>query len=109
MTYDTRRGEPRGRMTAAPALANAQGDCIDCRRCVTVCPTGIDIRNGIQLECVACTACIDACDDVMTRIDRPRGLLRMLVCRKCGFVQWFASRPEKIPVGEAYETKVIKP
>jgi cytochrome c oxidase accessory protein FixG len=76
VTYDTGRGEPRGRMTADAGGANAQGDCIDCRRCVTVCPTGIDIRNGIQLECVACTACIDACDDVMTRIDRPRGLIR---------------------------------
>jgi cytochrome c oxidase accessory protein FixG len=53
-----------------------RGDCIDCHRCVTVCPTGIDIRNGIQLECVACTACADACDDVMTRINRPRGLIR---------------------------------
>lgn len=78
VTYDTGRGEPRGRMMAAApeAAADAQGDCIDCRRCVTVCPTGIDIRNGIQLECVACTACIDACDDVMVRIDRPRGLIR---------------------------------
>jgi cytochrome c oxidase accessory protein FixG len=76
VTYDTGRGEPRGRMTADSVAANGQGDCIDCRRCVTVCPTGIDIRNGIQLECVACTACIDACDDVMTRIDRPCGLIR---------------------------------
>jgi cytochrome c oxidase accessory protein FixG len=76
VTYDTGRGEPRGRMMAEPAATTAQGDCIDCRRCVTVCPTGIDIRNGIQLECVACTACADACDDVMVRIDRPRGLIR---------------------------------
>jgi len=76
VTYDTGRGEPRGRMTSDAQAAAAQGDCIDCRRCVTVCPTGIDIRNGIQLECVACTACIDACDDVMVRIDRPRGLIR---------------------------------
>src|SRR6266542_68510 len=52
------------------------GDCIDCFRCVTVCPTGIDIRNGIQMECVGCTACIDACNDVMRRIGRPRGLIR---------------------------------
>jgi cytochrome c oxidase accessory protein FixG len=53
-----------------------KGDCIDCHQCVTVCPTGIDIRNGIQLECVNCTACIDACDDVMTKIQKPKGLIR---------------------------------
>ena len=70
VTYDTDRGEPRGRLVARPARRRRAGDCIDCRQCVTVCPTGIDIRNGIQLECVNCTACIDACDDVMTQ-DRP--------------------------------------
>ena len=72
VTYDYRRGEPRGRRTAA-AAQGATGDCIDCHRCVTVCPTGIDIRNGIQLECVSCTACIDACDDVMARVGKPAG------------------------------------
>jgi cytochrome c oxidase accessory protein FixG len=86
VTYDTRRGEPRSRvirgnhrgaMGATGAMgARLTGDCIDCHRCVTVCPTGIDIRNGIQLECVACTACIDACNDVMARIGRPSGLIR---------------------------------
>jgi polyferredoxin len=53
------------------------GDCVDCHQCVTVCPTGIDIRNGVQLECVNCTACIDACDDVMRRVGRPTGLIRL--------------------------------
>src|SRR5436190_7493290 len=62
VTYDATRGEPRGRMTEID-----RGDCIDCHQCVTVCPTGIDIRHGIQLECVNCTACMDACDGVMTR------------------------------------------
>lgn len=57
---------------AKPAL----GDCIDCTLCVQVCPTGIDIRNGTQLECTNCTACIDACDDVMIKIKRPTGLIR---------------------------------
>jgi cytochrome c oxidase accessory protein FixG len=76
VTYDAPRGEPRGRMTRQAAAA-PQGDCVDCFQCVTVCPTGIDIRNGIQLECVNCTACIDACDDVMRRIDRPAGLIRL--------------------------------
>jgi cytochrome c oxidase accessory protein FixG len=68
--YDAVRGEPRG------AKGKAEGDCIDCKRCVQVCPTGIDIRNGLQLECIGCTACIDACDDVMTRLERPKGLIR---------------------------------
>ena len=69
--YDTARGEPRGKIGTAGA-----GDCVACNRCVQVCPTGIDIRQGLQLECVGCTACIDACDDVMTRLHRPRGLIR---------------------------------
>src|SRR6185369_9576902 len=56
--------------------SKSAGDCIDCHRCVTVCPTGIDIRNGIQLECVSCAACVDACDDVMQRVQRRSGLIR---------------------------------
>jgi len=52
------------------------GDCIDCMQCVHVCPTGIDIRNGTQLECVNCTACIDACDDIMESVNYPKGLIR---------------------------------
>ena len=52
------------------------GDCIDCKLCVKVCPTGIDIRDGVQLECVNCTACIDACDEIMVKVDRPKGLIR---------------------------------
>ncbi len=68
--YDAARGEPRGKK------GQVQGDCVDCNRCVVVCPTAIDIRDGLQLDCLACTACIDACDDVMTRLDRPRGLIR---------------------------------
>jgi cytochrome c oxidase accessory protein FixG len=68
--YDARRGEPRGKK------GKAEGDCVDCNRCVVVCPTNIDIRNGLQLDCLACTACIDACDDVMDRLGRPRGLIR---------------------------------
>ena len=68
--YDEKRGEPRG------AKGKATGDCIDCRRCVNVCPTGIDIRNGLQMECIGCAACIDACDDIMTKIGRPKGLVR---------------------------------
>ena len=69
--YDTKRGEPRGKVGTPDA-----GACIDCHRCVQVCPTGIDIRQGLQMECVGCTACIDACDEVMTKVGRPRGLVR---------------------------------
>jgi len=76
VTYDKFRGEPRGHARAGEATP-AYGDCVDCGQCVTVCPTGIDIRNGIQMECVNCTACIDACDDVMTRVSRPTGLIRL--------------------------------
>ncbi len=73
VVYDTSRGEPRkGR---APAGEPA-GDCVNCYRCVQVCPTGIDIRRGVQLECIACTACIDACDEVMRRLKKPTGLIR---------------------------------
>jgi cytochrome c oxidase accessory protein FixG len=68
--YDAKRGEPRGRK------GTTQGHCVDCLRCVQVCPTGIDIRQGLQMECIGCTACIDACDEVMERIHRPRGLIR---------------------------------
>lgn len=71
VAYDYNRGEPRG-----PVKDPDAGDCIDCRRCVNVCPTGIDIRQGLQLECVACTACIDACDEIMDKVNRPRGLIR---------------------------------
>lgn len=91
VTYDSRRGEPRGRIATAAA---ARGDCIDCGHCVTVCPTGIDIRNGIQLECVNCTACIDACNSVMTRVQRPTGLIRLTSHEaiQSGRTAWFTAR-----------------
>ncbi|MEZ5414304.1 MAG: cytochrome c oxidase accessory protein CcoG [Opitutaceae bacterium] len=69
--YDAKRGEPRGKLGTT-----GTGDCVDCNRCVHVCPTGIDIRQGLQMECIGCTACIDACDDVMRRIHKPTGLIR---------------------------------
>lgn len=69
--YDARRGEPRGKASKA-----GHGDCVDCSRCVAVCPTGIDIRQGMQLECVGCAACADACDEIMSRLKRPKGLIR---------------------------------
>jgi cytochrome c oxidase accessory protein FixG len=74
VAYDYKRGEPRGNFKKH--ADEHLGDCIDCFQCVRVCPTGIDIRNGVQMECVGCTACIDACNMVMDRIDKPRGLVR---------------------------------
>ena len=68
------RGEPRGKMRKG-AIDPNQGDCIDCMACVNVCPVGIDIREGQQLECITCALCIDACDEVMDRIGKPRGLI----------------------------------
>jgi cytochrome c oxidase accessory protein FixG len=74
VAYDYKRGEPRGKIKKGEE--HATGDCIDCGLCVRVCPTGIDIRNGTQLECVNCTACIDACDSIMEKINKPKGLIR---------------------------------
>ncbi len=80
VAYDHKRGEKRGRLKPDQPLvhriARGHGDCIDCHQCVTVCPTGIDIRDGVQMECVHCTACIDACDTVMDKVGSPRGLIR---------------------------------
>jgi cytochrome c oxidase accessory protein FixG len=120
--YDSRRGEPRGKISrgdrrpeagdrqtaeiAAVAESSIQspasrllspghaGDCVDCNRCVQVCPTGIDIRHGLQLECIGCAACIDACDEVMTRVERPRGLIRYdsLAGLSGGKTRWIRTR-----------------
>ena len=77
ISYDDARGEPRGgRKKNADPKALGLGDCIDCVACVQVCPTGIDIRNGLQVGCIACAACIDACDAVMDKMAYPRGLIR---------------------------------
>ncbi len=89
VAYDYKRGEKRGTLGSRrreesdlkitplrPSPQGGYGDCIDCHQCVSVCPTGIDIRNGTQMECVNCTACIDACDAVMDKIGKPRGLVR---------------------------------
>lgn len=73
VAYDYNRGEPRGKVQKGSE--NIIGDCIDCKLCVQVCPTGIDIRNGTQMECTNCTACIDACDMVMEKTNRPLRLI----------------------------------
>ena len=75
--YDYKRGEKRGPMRKGQdRKALGLGDCIDCKQCVAVCPTGIDIRNGTQMECINCTACMDACDAVMESVNLPKGLIR---------------------------------
>jgi cytochrome c oxidase accessory protein FixG len=77
IAYDAARGEPRGsRRKGSDYKGEGLGDCIDCTFCVQVCPTGIDIRDGLQYECIACGACIDACDAVMDKVAYPRGLIR---------------------------------
>ncbi|MBA3848975.1 MAG: cytochrome c oxidase accessory protein CcoG [Opitutus sp.] len=92
--YDAQRGEPRGKVGTPNA-----GDCIDCHRCVQVCPAGIDIRHGMQMECIACTACIDACDEIMRKVKRPAGLIRYdsLAAFRGGRTRWI--RPRTILYG----------
>jgi len=76
VTYNDWRGEPRGRHARRTAAAGETvGDCVDCNACVAVCPMGIDIRDGQQLECITCALCIDACDGVMDKLGRERGLI----------------------------------
>jgi cytochrome c oxidase accessory protein FixG len=75
VTYQAHRGEPRGAKRKDQSW-DARGDCIDCGECVKVCPVGIDIRDGQQLECIGCGLCIDACDTIMDRIGRPDDLIR---------------------------------
>ena len=77
ITYDVERGEPRApRKRGDDYKAEGKGDCVDCDLCVAVCPTGIDIRKGLQYECIGCAACIDVCDQVMAKMDYPKGLIR---------------------------------
>ncbi|MET0067909.1 MAG: cytochrome c oxidase accessory protein CcoG [Candidatus Thiodiazotropha sp.] len=76
-SYDFHRGEPRGRIVKGQSDdERTTGDCVDCKQCIAVCPTGVDIRQGQQEGCIMCALCIDACDDVMDKIGRPKGLIR---------------------------------
>ncbi|MFA6959482.1 MAG: cytochrome c oxidase accessory protein CcoG [Opitutaceae bacterium] len=94
--YDNTRGEPRAKLNAgqSPETTASAGACIDCNRCVQVCPTGIDIRQGLQLECIGCAACVDACDEVMDKVKRPRGLVRYdsLTAFAGGRTRWLRPR-----------------
>jgi cytochrome c oxidase accessory protein FixG len=75
ISYDEKRGEPRSKHKKGDSFEN-RGHCIDCKQCVVVCPQNIDIRNGLQMECIACGLCIDACDNVMGQMGLPKGLIR---------------------------------
>jgi cytochrome c oxidase accessory protein FixG len=110
VTYRDWRGEPRGKPTDPLA-----GDCVDCKACVHVCPTGIDIRDGQQLECIGCGLCVDACDDVMRRLDRPTGLIAFETLKNLAAsqaaTQAMAPGAERLARGMAVRTaqKVIRP
>ena len=97
ITYDSERGEPRGgRRRRDDPAEKGLGSCVDCTMCVQVCPTGIDIRNGLQYECIACAACIDACDAVMDKFDYPRGLIRYSTERALEHKKYRLIRPRTI-------------
>jgi cytochrome c oxidase accessory protein FixG len=74
VAYDKKRGEPRKRTRGVDPVD--EGDCVNCNRCVHVCPTGIDIREGLQMECIACTMCIDACNEIMLKVQKPLDLIK---------------------------------
>lgn len=75
VSYDDSRGEPRVKGKKRKELGENAGDCVDCSLCVQVCPTGIDIREGLQYECIGCAACVDVCDQVMDKVNKPKGLI----------------------------------
>jgi len=83
VTYKDWRGEPRGSVKSAEKNPGAIGDCVDCNQCVAVCPTGYDIRNGPDIQCITCALCIDACDKVMDQLGRPRGLIDYATLEDC--------------------------
>ena len=96
VSYDAARGEPRGARKRGPAHKHSSelGDCIDCTLCVQVCPTGIDIRNGLQYQCIGCAHCIDACDQVMAKMDYAPGLISYTTERALagGRTHWLRGR-----------------
>ncbi len=99
VAYDVARGEPRHKGKAIEG--GPAGDCIDCGHCTVVCPTGIDIRKGLQMECIHCTQCIDACNAVMSRLDKPAGLIRYASQHSMAGIQgsWIRARTVIYSIG----------
>jgi cytochrome c oxidase accessory protein FixG len=98
ISYRKYRGEPRGAHKKGTSW-EGRGDCVDCNQCVNVCPMGIDIRDGIQLECIQCALCIDACNDIMGKIGRPKGLIAYET----------SGNLERRAKGEEPEVKLLRP
>ncbi|WP_404471994.1 cytochrome c oxidase accessory protein CcoG [Vreelandella venusta] len=107
VSYDAARGEPRRQHHPKGAHASRVGDCIDCELCVQVCPTGIDIRDGLQYECIGCAACIDSCDSVMARINKPLGLVRYTTERALEGKETRFWRPQLIAYAVALLSMVV--
>jgi cytochrome c oxidase accessory protein FixG len=114
VSYRAWRGEPRGKHKQGETW-EGRGDCVDCRQCVNVCPTGIDIRDGQQLECIGCGLCIDACNQIMDRVGRPRGLIALDTLTNLQRAEAAASavppgpaRVERVAAARA-EWRVIRP
>jgi cytochrome c oxidase accessory protein FixG len=100
ISYDEKRGEPRGkRRRGVAAEEHGKGDCIDCKRCVHACPTGIDIRDGLQIECIACAACIDVCDEIMDKMGYDRGLVGYSTENEAAGVKRKGIRPRLVGYG----------
>ncbi len=104
VTYRAWRGEPRG-SHKANATWDGHGDCINCMQCVNVCPTGIDIRDGIQLECIGCGLCIDACNNIMDKVGRPQGLIAFETLNNLtaseDATKAMSIGPDRVPTGDA--------
>jgi cytochrome c oxidase accessory protein FixG len=104
VTYRDYRGEPRSRHRKREDEAKL-GDCIDCNKCVAVCPMGIDIRDGQQLACITCALCIDACDEVMDRVGKPRGLIDYDTLRNDAAAR--AGKPAKVGLSTFIRPRTI--
>ncbi|MGV3552132.1 cytochrome c oxidase accessory protein CcoG [Rhizobium sp.] len=99
VTYNDWRGEPRSRHQKKAAASGASvGDCVDCNACVAVCPMGIDIRDGLQMECITCALCIDACDGVMDKLGREQGLIAYSTLKDYDFNMGLATAGNTLPI-----------
>ena len=105
VTYKDWRGEPRGSVKKAEKNPGSVGDCVDCNQCVNVCPTGYDIRNGPDIQCITCALCIDACDSVMEQIGRPRGLIDYATLEDCEIER--AGGPPKPIMKALFHTRTL--